>query len=208
MGLRRFSTSRGLNGLASKSDESAVGTKPGKKIVFLSRCNVRKDTEEVVVTSRLSFSVTAVMAMIIAATVFVAGLESVGVLDAFLSMLKRRHSHAAWFAFFGNAGFAALSGSGDAASCSFNVGVTPLANELGERPRELGSMAWLGAEMGRCLSPVAVVTITVAALATTLVQANDPRALKIQATHVVFWTAAPILLAGVASVLLRRGIKA
>jgi DcuC family C4-dicarboxylate transporter len=138
-----------------------------------------------------------VMAMIISAMVFVAGLKALGVLAGFLSLLKRKRRSDAWFAFFGDMGFAALSGSGDAASCSFNLGVTPFARELGERPRELGSMAWLGAEMGRCCSPFAAVTIALAG--------ND--FWKIPAMYVVSWTVAPIALAGLVAVLLRRIIK-
>jgi DcuC family C4-dicarboxylate transporter len=137
-----------------------------------------------------------VMTTIIAAMVFVAGLEVLGVIRGFVSMLKQqRRLSTAWFAFFGDMGFAALSGSGDAASSSFNLGVTPLARELGERPRELGSMAWLGAEMGRCFSPFAAVTISLANIK------------SVPYKYVASWTVAPIALAGLACVLLRRNIK-
>jgi C4-dicarboxylate transporter, DcuC family len=138
-----------------------------------------------------------VMTMIISAMVFVAGLDTLGVLDGFLSWLKGRRRSVAWFAFFGDMGFAALSGSGDAASCSFNGGVTPSAKELGERPRELGSMAWLGAEMGRCISPFAAVTIALA----------SNKFWYVQPMKVVSWTVVPIILAGLVGVLLRRIIK-
>lgn len=138
-----------------------------------------------------------VMTMVISAMVFVAGLETLGVLDGFLSLLKRRHRSVAWFAFFGDMGFAALSGSGDAASCSFNLGVTPFAKEIGEQPRRLGSMAWLGAELGRCISPFAVVTIGLAAN-----QFSPVSSMK-----VVSWTAGPMILASLVGILLRRIIK-
>jgi DcuC family C4-dicarboxylate transporter len=150
--------------------------------------------------SGMAYGYGVVMTMIISAMVFVAGLKTLGVLDGFLDLLKRRRRSVPWFAFFGDMGFAALSGSGDAASCSFNLGVTPSAKEFGERPRALGSMAWLGAELGRCISPVAAVTITLAAFA-------DNKFKSISYMYVVSWTIVPIVLVGLVGVLLRRFIK-
>ncbi|MDX6577309.1 MAG: C4-dicarboxylate transporter, DcuC family [Blastocatellia bacterium] len=136
----------------------------------------------------------AVLTIIISAMVFVAGLKELGVLAGLISLLTRQRRSAAWFAVFGDMAFAALSGSGDAASCSFNLGVTPSANKIGERPRELGSMAWLGAEMGRCFSPVAAATLSVA------------RNFNVLPINIVKWSVIPIALGGFVAVLLRRKI--
>jgi DcuC family C4-dicarboxylate transporter len=138
-----------------------------------------------------------VMTIIISAMVFVAGLKRLGVLRGILALLRRQHRSAAWLGLFGSMGFAGLSGSGDAAACSFNLGVTPHARTFNARPRELGSMAWLGAEMGRCFSPVAAITLALG------------RAAQVQAgpMPIVAWTIVPIATAGLVGVLLRRLVR-
>jgi len=150
----------------------------------------------------MAYAYGTVMTMIIAAMVFVAGLQRLGVLDALLFFLRTQHRRAAWYALYGDMAFAALSGSGDAASCSFNLGVTPNATNFKEQPRKLGSMAWLGAEMGRCISPVAVVTLALTHLADGLIPG-----LTLAALNVVAWTVLPITLAGLIAGLWRDSIK-
>ncbi len=170
----------------------------GKQLLFAEGSPVGKGLADVFFTGDgMANAYGTVMTMIISAMVFVAGLQALGVLDAILALLQKRQRGAAWFGFFGSMGFAALSGSGDAASCSFNAGVTPLARNFGARPRELGSMAWLGAEMGRCFSPVAAVTI---AVATTARSEDGP-------LYIVAWTVGPIAVGGLVGVLLRRTVR-
>lgn len=48
-----------------------------------------------------------------------------------------------------------MSGSGDAAAVAFNKAVTPHADQFGLLAMDMGSMAAIGAALGRTMSPVA-----------------------------------------------------
>ena len=56
---------------------------------------------------------------------------------------------------FGPFLLAVISGSGNAAALAFNGAVTPHAADFGYGIMELGSMAQIGAGIGRSMSPVA-----------------------------------------------------
>ncbi len=106
-----------------------------------------------------------VIGIYIAAMVFVAGMRVSGVQDFLTGMLLDARSMVPVAAIFGSMLFSFITGSGDAVAFAFNQTVTPQAADFGINAMSLGSLAWIGAEMGRCLSPVAVVTVTVAELA-------------------------------------------
>jgi DcuC family C4-dicarboxylate transporter len=100
-----------------------------------------------------------VIGIIIAAGVFIGGLEAAGVIKAFLETLKGAQSAVPLLGTFGPFVVAVLSGSGDAAAIAFNTAVTPHAAQFGITSVNLGNMAWVGGALGRSMSPVAAACI-------------------------------------------------
>jgi DcuC family C4-dicarboxylate transporter len=100
-----------------------------------------------------------VIGIIIAAGVFIGGLEAAGVIKAFLDVLKEAKSAVPILGTFGPFIVAVLSGSGDAAAIAFNTAVTPHAAQFGITSVNLGNMAWVGGALGRSMSPVAAACI-------------------------------------------------
>jgi DcuC family C4-dicarboxylate transporter len=100
-----------------------------------------------------------VIGIIIAAGVFIGGLEAAGVIKAFLDVLKEAKSAVPVLGTFGPFIVAVLSGSGDAAAIAFNTAVTPHAAQFGITSVNLGNMAWVGGALGRSMSPVAAACI-------------------------------------------------
>ncbi len=100
-----------------------------------------------------------VIGIIIAAGVFIGGLQAAGVIDSFLAVLKGAKSAVPFLGTFGPFVIAVLSGSGDAAAIAFNTAVTPHAAQFGITSVNLGNMAWVGGALGRSMSPVAAACI-------------------------------------------------
>jgi C4-dicarboxylate transporter, DcuC family len=100
-----------------------------------------------------------VIGIIIAAGVFIGGLEAAGVIQTFLDVLKDAKSAVPMLGTFGPFVVAVLSGSGDAAAIAFNTAVTPHAAQFGITSVNLGNMAWVGGALGRSMSPVAAACI-------------------------------------------------
>jgi len=100
-----------------------------------------------------------VIGIIIAAGVFIGGLQAAGVIDSFLTVLKGAKSAVPFLGTFGPFVVAVLSGSGDAAAIAFNTAVTPHAAQFGITSVSLGNMAWVGGSLGRSMSPVAAACI-------------------------------------------------
>lgn len=100
-----------------------------------------------------------VIGIIIAAGVFIGGLQAAGVIDSFLAVLKGAQSAVPFLGTFGPFVIAVLSGSGDAAAIAFNTAVTPHAAQFGITSISLGNMAWVGGSLGRSMSPVAAACI-------------------------------------------------
>ena len=100
-----------------------------------------------------------VIGIIIAAGVFIGGLQAAGVIDSFLAALKGTQSAVPFLGTFGPFIVAVLSGSGDAAAIAFNTAVTPHAAQFGITSVGLGNMAWVGGSLGRSMSPVAAACI-------------------------------------------------
>jgi DcuC family C4-dicarboxylate transporter len=96
-----------------------------------------------------------VIGIIIAAGVFIGGLNAIGSIDRMIDVLKEAQSAAPVVAMLGTFGIAVLSGSGDAAAIAFNKAVLPHAAQLGMTAVDLGNIAWLGGGLGRSMSPVA-----------------------------------------------------
>lgn len=106
-----------------------------------------------------------VLGIIIAASVFVAGLKSTGAVDSAIEFLKHSNEFVRWGATVGPFLMGVVTGSGDAAAIAFNTAVTPHAPELGYTYVNLGMAAAIAGAIGRTTSPIAGVTIVCAGLA-------------------------------------------
>ena len=106
-----------------------------------------------------------VLGIIIAASVFVAGLKSTGAVDSAIAFLKNSNEFVRWGATIGPFLMGLVTGSGDAAAIAFNTAVTPHAVELGYTHVNLGMAAAIAGAIGRTASPIAGVTIVCAGLA-------------------------------------------
>lgn len=106
-----------------------------------------------------------VMGIIIAAGVFVAGMQAIGLVDTLIAALKESTSLAKYAAAYGPFLLAIITGSGDAATLAFNGAVTPHAQQFGMGIAQMGSLATLGGCLGRTMSPLAGAAIVCAGLA-------------------------------------------
>jgi DcuC family C4-dicarboxylate transporter len=106
-----------------------------------------------------------VIGIIIAAGVFIAGLEAAGAVKQFIELLKGTQSAVPFIGTFGPMLLAAVVGSGDAVTVAFNNAVTPHAAQFGMTSIGLGSLAMIGGALGRSMSPVAAAAIIAAGLA-------------------------------------------
>lgn len=106
-----------------------------------------------------------VMGIIIAAGVFVAGMQAVGLVDSLIASLKDSTAMAKYAAAYGPFFLAIITGSGDAATLAFNGAVTPHAEQFGMGIAQMGSLATLGGSLGRTMSPLAGAAIVCAGLA-------------------------------------------
>ena len=103
--------------------------------------------------------------LIIAAGVFAMGLQSCGVVSAFIEYLKTSNDIAKLGASFGPYILGVIMGSGNAAAFAFNEAVTPHAAEFGMEIKDLGFLACISATLGRVSSPLAAGVILIASLA-------------------------------------------
>jgi DcuC family C4-dicarboxylate transporter len=102
---------------------------------------------------------------LMAAAAFTAGMQYIGLTSALIDGMKNSQQIAQIGAAFGPFLLAVISGSGNAAALAFNGAVTPHAADFGYGIMQLGSMAQLGAGIGRSMSPVAGAGIIIAGLA-------------------------------------------
>jgi len=106
-----------------------------------------------------------IIGIIIAASVFTYGMDSIGLTAALIDAMKNSQDLAKYAACIGPAVIAVISGSGDAAALAFNGAVTPHAQLFGMTITDLGSLSTLSGALGRSMSPVAGGTIICATLA-------------------------------------------
>lgn len=106
-----------------------------------------------------------IIGIIISVGVFVAGLNSLGLIKALINWMLNSTGIVKIAATFGPFLLALISGSGDAATVAFNEAVTPHATEFGLNTMSMGSMASLGGTLGRTISPIAGATIICAGIA-------------------------------------------
>jgi DcuC family C4-dicarboxylate transporter len=96
-----------------------------------------------------------VFGIIICALVFVGGMNAIGLIKSLITLMISNPAIAKLSAAFGPFLLGVMSGSGDAAAVAFNKAVTPNAAQFGLLPMDMGSMAAIGAALGRTMSPVA-----------------------------------------------------
>lgn len=106
-----------------------------------------------------------VMGIIIAAGVFVAGLNAIGLIKVGVEVMKTSTHAAGLAAALGPFTLAVLCGSGNAATIAFNEAVTVHAAQFGMDVIDMGMLATLAGALGRSMSPVAGCTIVCAAIA-------------------------------------------
>lgn len=106
-----------------------------------------------------------VIGIIIAASVFAAGLEAAGAIKWFIDLLTGSPQFARWGATVGPFLMALVTGSGDAATMAFNKSITPHAATFGYAQANLGMAAALAGTLGRSASPLAGAAIVCAGLA-------------------------------------------
>lgn len=106
-----------------------------------------------------------VVGIIAAAACFTAGMKTIGLTDSLISIMKESQQIAQVASAFGPFIIGVISGTGNAAALAFNGAITPHAADFGYSIMELGSMAQIGAGLGRTMSPVAGSAILIAKMA-------------------------------------------
>ena len=106
-----------------------------------------------------------VFGIIAMALVFVAGLNSLGIIKAMIDVMLKNPAIAKVSATFGPFLLAVICGSGEAASIAFNQTVTVNAGSLGLNALDLGSLAAISGALGRTMSPIAGAAIICAGFA-------------------------------------------
>lgn len=106
-----------------------------------------------------------VMGIIIAAGVFVAGLQACGAIDAVTEWLKHSQEFVRYGGTFVPYLMGTVTGSGDAATMAFNQAITVHAADLGFAQDKLGMAAAISGALGRSSSPIAGAAIVCAGLA-------------------------------------------
>lgn len=106
-----------------------------------------------------------IMSIIIAAGVFVAGMNCMGLIKAFTVSMMTNPNIMKIAAAVGPFILGFITGSGDAATMAFNEAISVHAADFGMTTIQMGSMATLGGTLGRTISPIAGATIIVAGLA-------------------------------------------
>jgi DcuC family C4-dicarboxylate transporter len=106
-----------------------------------------------------------IIGVIVAAAVFIKGMEVIGLTGALIEYMKDSQEIARIASMFGPMFVAVIAGSGDAATLAFNGAITPHAAQFGYTVTDMGSQATLGGAFGRSMSPIAGSTIICASLA-------------------------------------------
>lgn len=96
-----------------------------------------------------------IVILIAAASLFAAGMKSIGLTGAMIEAMKGSRSIAMISAVIGPFLMAVVCGSGNAAALAFNEAITPYAADFGMTIVQLGAVAQLAAGIGRTISPIA-----------------------------------------------------
>lgn len=106
-----------------------------------------------------------ILGIIIAAAVFIEGLNSAGIIQAFINLLTNYPEFARWGGTLGPFFMGMITGTGDATAFAFNEAVTPHAAKFGFEVNQLGAGVMLSSALGRNMSPLAGAAIVCAGLA-------------------------------------------
>jgi len=131
--------------------------------ILVTRANPSKVTEDFF--SGMGYAYAMVMGIIIAASVFVAGLNATGAVDYAVDFLRDATHFVRIGGSVGPFVMAIIVGSGDAAAMAFNGAVLPHAEALGYSKVNLGMGAALSGALGRTMSPIAGAAIVCAGIA-------------------------------------------
>lgn len=105
------------------------------------------------------------MGIIIAVSVFVRGMKSIGLISFFITWLTTTPELARVGGVLGPFLLGIMSGSGDAAAFAFSEAVAPHAFHYGMETVNMGSMAAMAGALGRTMSPLAGAAIVCASIA-------------------------------------------
>jgi DcuC family C4-dicarboxylate transporter len=141
-------------------DSMVIGTVVGMLVTWTGPTTVTKHFFD-----GMGRAYSGVIGIIIAAGVFIGGLEAAGAIKSLTETLKTTQAAAPLIGTFGPMLLAILSGSGDAATLAFNTAVTPHAPQFGMTVVDLGNLAWIGGALGRSMSPVSAACIIAAGFA-------------------------------------------
>lgn len=106
-----------------------------------------------------------ILGIIIAAAVFIEGLNAAGIIQAFINLLTSYPEFARWGGTLGPFFMGMITGTGDATAFAFNEAVTPHAAKFGFEVNQLGAGVMLSSALGRNMSPLAGAAIVCAGLA-------------------------------------------
>lgn len=106
-----------------------------------------------------------VVGIIVAASVFAAGLKACGAIDAVIEILKNEQHYVRFGGTFIPFLMAMVTGSGDAPTMAFNQSITIHAQALGFDQVALGMVATVAGVLGRVVSPIMAASIIVAGIA-------------------------------------------
>ncbi|EDU7996491.1 anaerobic C4-dicarboxylate transporter DcuC [Salmonella enterica subsp. diarizonae] len=106
-----------------------------------------------------------ILGIIIAAAVFIEGLNSAGLIKEFIHLLTSYPEFARWGGTLGPFLMGLITGTGDATAFAFNEAVTPHATSFGFSVNNLGAAVMLASALGRNMSPLAGAAIVCAGLA-------------------------------------------
>lgn len=125
----------------------------------------------------------AIFGLIIAANIFVAGMNAIGLIQSLIGVMSTSPLIAKVASVVGPFGIAVLCGSGEAAAIALNNAVSVHAEKFGLDIMSMGAMTVLSGGIGRSLSPVAGCMIICAGIA------------KVSPLDVVKYNALPMLAA-------------
>ncbi|EBY2753791.1 C4-dicarboxylate ABC transporter [Salmonella enterica subsp. enterica serovar Kottbus] len=106
-----------------------------------------------------------ILGIIIAAAVFIEGLNTSGIISEFIHLLTSYPEFARWGGTLGPFFMGLITGTGDATAFAFNEAVTPHAGSFGYGVNNLGAAVMLASALGRNMSPLAGAAIVCAGLA-------------------------------------------
>ncbi|CAK7020870.1 MAG: Putative cryptic C4-dicarboxylate transporter DcuD [Desulfovibrio sp.] len=106
-----------------------------------------------------------IFGLIVCANIFVAGMQSIGLIKALINVMTTSPTIAKLAAVFGTFFITILSGSGEAITIAFNNAVSVHANQFGMEVMNMGAMTVLSGGIGRSTSILSACTIVCAGIA-------------------------------------------